>query len=468
MSKHEHRIVKVLPGSIGEEMGVEKDDVLLAVNGRESQDIFDYQYDMESDYVELTIRKPSGEEWVLEIDKEENEDLGIVFDSSLMDDYKSCRNKCVFCFIDQMPPGMRETLYFKDDDSRLSFLQGNYVTLTNMSDEDIERIIRYHMSPINISVHTTNPDLRCRMLNNRFAGESLKKIDRLCEAGILMNGQIVLCKDLNDGEELNRTLKDLTRFYPAMQSVSVVPVGLTKYREGLYPLKPLEKADAEKTLALIHHWQDVMMEKHGVHFVHASDEFYLLAEQELPEEERYDGYLQLENGVGMLRLLLDEAEDAISDLEGDQRERCVSIASGRLAAPFIRRIAEWVRKKFPKLDIRVYDIRNDFFGERITVSGLITGQDLIAQCKERELGECLYLPLNMFRSGEEVFLDDLTREDAEKALGVPVSILHPSGYELVYAMAGEEDMEEGEDFRGYEIPEDLDDSLYFSDNTDTE
>lgn len=450
MKKYEHRIVKTLPGSIAQEMGVEAGDVLLAVNGKESQDVFDYQYDMESEYVELTIRKPSGEEWVLEIDKEEKEDLGLVFESSLMDDYRSCSNKCVFCFIDQMPPGMRKTLYFKDDDSRLSFLQGNYVTLTNMSDEDIERIIRYHMSPINISVHTTNPELRCRMLNNRFAGKALKKIDRLFEAGIIMNGQIVLCKDLNDKEELRRTLNDLTKYWPCMQSVSVVPVGLSRYREGLYPLKPLEKEDAEDVLEIIHSFQDRMWKEHGTHFVHASDEWYLLAGQELPEEERYDGYLQLENGVGMLRLLLNECEDALSDLTGDDREREVSIATGKLAGPFLKRIGGWVTERFPGVKVKVYEIRNDFFGERITVSGLITGQDLIKQLTGQNLGECLLLPINMFRSGEEVFLDDLTRKDVEDALKTPVMITPSDGYSLIGSILGEEDIF-GEELSPYEI-----------------
>ena len=299
MSK-EHIIYKVTPGSIAEEMEIEAGDVLVSVNGKEIEDVFDYHYVVNDEYLELLIRKADGEEWELEIEKEYNEDLGIEFENGLMDDYKSCTNKCIFCFIDQMPPGMRETLYFKDDDSRLSFLQGNYVTLTNMKDKDLDRIIQYHMGPINISVQTTNPELRCMMLHNRFAGDALKKIDKLYDAGIPMNGQIVLCKGVNDGAELERSISDLTKYLPYMESVSVVPVGLSKYRDGLYPLEPFTKEDAIEVIDMIEKWQKKCLEEYDLHFIHASDEWYMLAERPLPEEESYDGYIQLENGVGMM------------------------------------------------------------------------------------------------------------------------------------------------------------------------
>ena len=452
-----HTILRVQPGSIAEEMELEAGDRVVAINGQTIEDIFDYDYLEEDEYLELLVEKADGEEWLLEIEKEEKEDLGIVFENGLMDDYRSCHNRCIFCFIDQMPPGMRDTLYFKDDDSRLSFLQGNYVTLTNMSDHDVERIIRYHMSPINVSVQTMNPELRCRMLNNRFAGEALKKLDRFYEAGIGMNGQIVLCKGINDGEELERTIRELARYAPVMQSVSVVPVGLSKYREGLYPLEPIGKEDAARTIDQIERWQKHFVETYGIHFIHASDEFYILAGREVPEEARYDGYLQLENGVGMLRLLLNEAKEELAMLEGDDRERTVTAATGRLAAPYLEQIAALVREKYPRLTIRIRPIRNDFFGERITVSGLITGQDLIAQLKDEELGEELLLPLNMFRSGEEVFLDDLTRSDAEEALQVPVNIVKSSGRAFVDALIGKT-FEDGEweDFPGYELKENRD------------
>ena len=306
-----HIVSKVLPGSIAEELEIEPGDELVSVSGKEIEDILDYHYLMNDEYVELLIRKPNGEEWELEIEKEYEDDIGIEFENGLMDNYRSCHNKCIFCFIDQMPKGMRDTLYFKDDDSRLSFLQGNYVTLTNMSDHDIDRIVYYHMEPMNISFQTMNPDLRCKMLHNRFAGEALKKVDRFYEAGIHMNGQIVLCKGVNDGAELDFSIRELIKYLPYLQSVSVVPVGLSKYRDGLFPLEPFEKEDAKKVLDLIHGWQKKAYQEYGIHFVHASDEWYILAEQPFPPAEQYDGYLQLENGVGMMRLLLDDQSQTV-------------------------------------------------------------------------------------------------------------------------------------------------------------
>ena len=311
--KGKHIVSKVLPGSIAEELEIEPGDELVSVSGKEIEDILDYHYLMNDEYVELLIRKSNGEEWELEIEKEYEDDIGIEFENGLMDNYRSCHNKCIFCFIDQMPKGMRDTLYFKDDDSRLSFLQGNYVTLTNMSDHDIDRIVYYHMEPMNISFQTMNPDLRCKMLHNRFAGEALKKVDRFYEAGIHMNGQIVLCKGVNDGAELDFSIRELTKYLPYLQSVSVVPVGLSKYRDGLFPLEPFDKEDAKKVLDLIHGWQEKVCQEYGIHFIHASDEWYILAEQPFPPAEQYDGYLQLENGVGMMRLLLDEVKEEMGN-----------------------------------------------------------------------------------------------------------------------------------------------------------
>jgi putative radical SAM enzyme (TIGR03279 family) len=448
VSYKEHKIDRIDPGSIAEEMEIEAGDVLISVNGKEIEDVFDYHYLIHDEYLVVVIRKPDGEEWELEIEKDYDEDLGIEFENGLMDDYKSCHNKCIFCFIDQMPKGMRDTLYFKDDDSRLSFLQGNYVTLTNMKEKDLNRIIEYKLAPINISVQTTNPRLRCMMLNNRFAGEALKKIDLLYEAGIEMNGQIVLCKGVNDGEELERSIRDLTKYLPYMESVSVVPVGLSKFREGLYPLEPFTKEDACQVLDTIHKWQKVCLKSHGTHFIHASDEWYLLAERELPDEDNYDGYIQLENGVGMIRLLLNEFREALSNLLADvqdkalsqemfkelAREHEISLATGRLAAPFLTILSQELMAQFPNYHIRVYTIRNDFFGERITVSGLLTGQDLAAQLKEQKLGERLLLPCNLLRSGENVFLDDMTLEELENTLQVPIDIVKSSGQDLLDAM----------------------------------
>ena len=436
----EHKIRAVLPGSIAEELELEPGDVLLAVNDHEIEDVFDYHYYTNEEYLTVLVRKPDGEEWELEIEKEFEEDLGIEFESSLMDDYRSCRNHCIFCFIDQMPPGMRETLYFKDDDSRLSVLQGNYVTLTNMSDHDIDRIIHYHLGPINISFQTTNPDLLCKMLHNRFAGDVFPKIRRLADAGIELNGQIVLCRDINDGAELERSISDMTSYLPALRSVSVVPVGLSKYRESLYPLKPFDAQSAGEVIDLIESWQKKIYPQYGVHFVHASDEWYLLAGRPLPEEERYDGYLQLENGVGMLRLLKEEVEETLAEVKPDVEtpKRRVSIATGRLAGPFLKELGKRIETVHQNVTLQIFEIRNDFFGESITVSGLITGQDLIAQLKDQDLGDELLLPTNMIRSGERVFLDDLTIEDAEEALGIPIRIVESGGRDLVCAVTGEE------------------------------
>ena len=437
-----HVIGRVMPGSIAEELEIEAGDRLLTIDNTEIEDIFDYQFLVQDTYIEVLIEKPNGEQWLLEVDKDFDEDLGIEFENGLMDEYRSCHNKCIFCFIDQMPKGMRETLYFKDDDSRLSFLQGNYVTLTNMSEHDIDRIIRYHLAPINISFQTMNPQLRCKMLNNRFAGEALKKVDRLYEAGIAMNGQIVLCKGVNDGEELENSISQLTKYLPHLESVSVVPVGLSRYREGLYPLEPFTREDAREVLRSIHGWQEKIYREHGTHFIHASDEWYILAQEELPEEERYDGYLQLENGVGMTRLLLSEFARGREQL---RRERQIpdmsvreelSIATGRLAYPYIRRMAQEMTEDFPGLEIHVYAIRNDFFGEMITVSGLLTGQDILAQLRDKPLGRRLLLPQNVLRSGETVFLDDLTLEELKNTLQVEINIVKSSGYDFIDAVLG--------------------------------
>ena len=435
--KNEHIVEKVLSGSIAEEMEITPGDALLEINGHKIEDIFDYQYYTQDEYIEILVRKPSGEEWLLEIDKGYDEDLGITFENGLMDDYRSCHNKCIFCFIDQMPKGMRDTLYFKDDDSRLSFLQGNYVTLTNMSDEDVDRIIRYNLSPINVSFQTTNPELRCRMLNNRFAGQALERAWKLAQAGIIMNGQIVLCKGVNDGAELDRSIRDLSAYLPNLESVSVVPLGLSKYRDGLYPLEPFTKEDAQDVLRIIHGWQNKIYPEYGTHFVHASDEWYILAEEELPQEEQYDGYLQLENGVGMLRLLLDEFAEAMEEdrINGRQaRAKHITLATGRLAYRFIKQMAMQMEERYEGLQIDVIAIRNDFFGEMITVSGLLTGQDIMAQLKDRDLGEKLLLPQNVLKSGEPVFLDDYTLDDIEKALQVRIDIVKSSGRDFIEAI----------------------------------
>lgn len=444
MKNNKHKIEKVKENSIAMELGIEAGDLLLEINGNKIEDIFDFQYQTEEEYIEVLIQKENGEEWLLEIEKEMGEDLGIQFENGLMDQYRSCTNKCIFCFIDQMPKGMRDTLYFKDDDSRLSFLQGNYITLTNMSDHDIDRMIKYRLSPINISFQATNPEVRRMMLHNRFAGEILEKVQKFYDAGIVMNGQIVLCKGINDGKELERSIKDLYNFLPLLQSVSVVPVGLSKHRDGLYPLEPFTKEDGIEVLECIHKWQKRAMEEHELHFVHASDEWYLLAEKELPEEENYDGYLQLENGVGMLRLFGNEFKERLQQLKKKysgkkliHREE-ISIMTGRLAYPIIKDLCCRLMEEVEGLIIHVHGIRNDFFGERITVSGLLTGSDIIAQGKELPLGARLLLPENLLRSGEEVLLDDYTLEDLKKSLQVPIDIVKSSGCDLIDTILKEE------------------------------
>ena len=418
-------------------MEIEPGDNILAVNDHPIEDIFDYQYLINDEYIELLVRKPDGEEWLLEIDKDYDEDLGIVFENSLMDNYKSCYNKCIFCFIDQNPKGMRDTIYFKDDDSRLSFLQGNYITLTNMKEKDIDRIINYHLAPINISVHTTNPKLRCSMLNNRFAGAILEYIRKFYEAGIPMNGQIVLCKGINDGEELWRSISDLMEFVPVMESLSVVPVGLSDYRDGLFHLEPFTKEDAEDVIDIIEHFQKKAYEKHGTHFVQASDEWYINAGREFPEAERYDGFIQLENGVGMVRLLMDEFESEWDSIEGDDREYEVSMVTGVLVYDSIKMLADRIPEKFPNVKIHLYKIINDFFGHRITVTGLLTGGDIRKQLTGKTLGQRLVLPSNTLMADEPKFLDDVTLAELTDALQVEVCIVESSGADFIHAVIGD-------------------------------
>ncbi len=431
--KQKHIVAKVLPDSIAEELGLEPGDEILKINNEEIKDILDYMFLVQDEEIVLTVRTRQGEEVDVEIEKDADEDLGIEFENDFMDNYRSCKNKCIFCFIDQMPPGMRETLYFKDDDDRLSFLQGNYVTLTNMDDDEVDRIIRYRLEPINISFQTMNPELRCKMLNNRFAGEALKKADKLYEAGIVMNGQIVLCKGWNDKEELEYSLSQMYKYVPVLESVSIVPVGLSKYREGLAKLEPFNKEDAKEVIKTVKKWQDIAYKEHGIHFVHASDEWYLLAEEELPDPETYDGYLQLANGVGMITSEREdfyfEYNDLIENYKKDNDHKAVKITcvTGKLAFSLIKEMAVRMEEALPNLTIEVIAIRNDFFGELITVTGLITATDLMNQLKDRELGDSLCIHECMLRSGEEVFLDDYSVSDVMSTLQVKVVIVKSNG-----------------------------------------
>lgn len=431
MKKKAHIIKEIEQDSIAEELELAPGDELISINGTQIKDALDYNYLIKDEELTVLIRKSNGEEWELDIEKDFDEDLGIIFEEGLMDEYRSCRNKCIFCFIDQMPPGMRETLYFKDDDARLSFLQGNYITLTNMSDEEIDRILFYKLSPINISVHTTNEELRCRMLHNRFAGSALDKMRRLKEGGITMNGQIVLCKGWNDGEELEKTIHDLAAYLPEMQSVSVVPVGLTKFREGLVELEGFNKEEALVVLDTIHRWQNIFLTHYGTRFIYASDEWYIKAGLPIPDADSYEGYPQIENGVGLIRSLQEEFAEYYEELAGDDRTRELSIATGVLAAPYIKQLTEKLKIKYPKINVEVYTIINNYFGNEITVAGLITGGDITAQLKGKNLGAALLIPDVMLRNGETVLLDDVTVEEMENTLQTKIRIVQSDGKSFI-------------------------------------
>lgn len=436
-----HVIKSVNKGSIADSLGILPGDIVIKIDDNEIEDIFDYQFMTLADELVLTILR-GDEEWEYEIEKGENEDIGLVFENGLMDNYRRCSNNCIFCFIDQMPPGMRDTLYFKDDDSRLSFLQGNYITLTNLSEKDLGRIVRYNLSPVNVSIHTMNPELRCRMLGNRFAGSSLQKLNVLADAGIEMNGQVVLCKGINDGKELEFTISELMKYIPSFRSLSVVPVGLSKYRDGLFHLEPFEKDDCAEVIDIIEGYQKQCMEKYGIHFVHASDEFYLTAGRSMPEADRYDGYLQLDNGVGMIRSFIDERDEQIEkrmqdgSFDKDHGGKHITLVTGVLAYPIISESARMVEERANGLKIDVYAIRNDFFGERITVSGLLTGQDIIAQLKGRDLGDEIRLPESVVRAGTDVFLDDIKVSEVSDALQVRVVTIKSNGYDFVDSCLG--------------------------------
>ncbi|MDD5936340.1 MAG: DUF512 domain-containing protein [Clostridiales bacterium] len=426
-----HIIKRVLPGSIAEELELCAGDELLRINGKKMKDVIDYHYLIHDEFLTIIVVKQNGEEWELEIEKDYDDDLGIEFEDGLMDQYQSCHNKCIFCFIDQNPKGMRDTIYFKDDDARLSFLQGNYITMTNMTEEEVDRICFYKLSPINISVHTTNKELRCQMLHNRFAGDKLDFLQKFYDAGLEMNGQVVLCPEINDGAELDRTIEDLSNLLPYMRSMSIVPIGLSKHREGLTHLRKFTKEEARQVIEQVEGWQKKIKKERGTRFVFLSDEWYLKAELPIPEEDYYEGYTQIENGVGMIRSLVDEVDEAIKELEADDLPRHCSLITGTLAASTIYDITKKVEKKFPNTRAIVYPIVNEFYGHDITVAGLLTGEDIIAQLKGKDLGEYLIMPDVMLRSEEEVLLDDVTVKDIEKALQTPIRIVKSDGMSLV-------------------------------------
>lgn len=434
----------VQPDSAAYEAGIEPGDLLLSINGQVIQDIFDYRFLTTDSDLLVEIEKKNGELWEIEVEKDEYEDLGIDFEDPLILEAKSCTNKCVFCFIDQLPKGMRETVYFKDDDSRLSFLSGNYITLTNLGEKELERIIRYRMSPVNVSVHTANPELRKIMLGNRFAGDVLDKIRTLTDGGISVNTQIVLCKGLNDGPELDKTLEELSGLHPGVASISVVPVGMTKWREGLYRLEPFDRQDSAFVLKQVEVWQQKLLKKHDTRLVYLADEFYIMAGHKLPSCREYEDFPQIENGVGLMSLLLFEFHQYL-EKQGKKLDRycskfnghrMVSIATGICAYPYIKQLAQQLEKRYNNLEVAVYPIKNNYFGENVTVTGLLTGGDLLEQLEAKEIGSELLISRSMLKSGEELFLDDYTVAELGSKLGKRVTVAENSGEDLIKKILG--------------------------------
>ena len=426
------KIYNVTKGSHAEKAGIKSGETLLKINSNEIVDVLDYRFYQVNRTLSLEISDGENSRTV-EITKGEYDEIGLEFETYLMDEQHSCRNKCIFCFIDQLPKGLRKSLYFKDDDSRLSFLFGNYITLTNITEHEIERIIKMHISPINVSVHTTNPELRCKMMNNRFAGDALKNLKRFADAGITLNCQIVACPGINDGDELLRTMRDLENL--GVEMTAIVPVGLTAYREGLYPLVPYNKETAAQTLDLIESYGDMCKEKHGRRIFFAGDEFYILAEREIPAPEFYEDFAALEDGVGMIAYLTDDVKWALEELEYDEKpSHTVTVACGTGVYPFMKKIMTMINEKFPNITINTQPIKNNFFGGGVNVSGLVTGGDLIAQLKGKNIGERLIIPSSMLRFENDLFLDDVSTDDVERELKVELVAVNNNGTDLVNAI----------------------------------
>lgn len=433
-----NQIAKILPGSIAEENELEVGDRLISINGNAVVDIIDYKFLITDELIQINIEKADGRVWDIEIEKDYDEDLGIQFVEAMLDKPKSCHNKCIFCFIDQLPEGMRETLYFKDDDSRLSFFQGNFVTLTNMKEEDIDRIIKYKISPINVSVHTTDPELRKIMLNNKFAGNVYDRLKRLTDASIKINCQVVSCPGINNGKELIKTIEDLYKLYPSIENLAVVPVGITKFREGLFNLTLYDKNTAIQEIESVKELQQKYMSEIGSPFIRLSDEFYVTAQIDVPEEEFYDGYDQLEDGIGMIRLLRSVIDEDIENLKLNNSGSFTFI-TGQSAYEEILKVAKKITDYNKKINIDVKKIVNNFFGETITVAGLLTGKDIIEQLQHEKLGEYLIMPINMLKKGyelgdydEQIFLDNITVGDLEKSLNTKVLICDYTGEDLIH------------------------------------
>lgn len=428
MKYKEHKIFGIEPESIAEELEIERGDTLVWINEESIQDVFDYRYLIADESIDVCIRKANGEEWILEIDKEYGQDLGLVFENSLMDELIRCRNKCKFCFIDQLPPNMRQTVYFKDDDWRMSFLNGNYITLTNMSQKDIERLIKYRLSPLNVSIHATDEKVRMDLLSNRFAGRIMEQLKMLIDAGIEINGQIVLCKGLNDGKILDKTIEDLSQFIPHILSLTVVPVGVSKFREGLATLEGFDELAAKEVVEVIGKWQKFYLEKMGTRFVFAADEFYLTGKVPLLSYDEYEDFPVLDNGVGMITKFKQELENGLERAQSDETVFECSLVTGCITEEFMKESVRLIQDKFPNIIIHVYPVVNHFFGENITVTGLLTGQDIINTLQEgKPLGRVLFFAENMLKSGEPVLLDDYTVDNVSEALNIPIEIMPNDG-----------------------------------------
>lgn len=430
-------IEDVVIGSIADELGIDPGDILVSINDVPVRDVIDYRYLISDELLDIVIEKKDGELWEFEIEKDFNEDIGIIFTNPLIDKAKTCQNKCMFCFIDQLPPNMRDTLYFKDDDSRLSFLQGNFITMTNMNEDDIQRIIDYKLSPINVSVHTTNPELRIKMLRNKKAGTIFDTLKRFHEAGLEMNCQIVLVPGVNDGLELKRTISDLSSLYPSINSVAVVPVGITKYRDGLDSLEIYDQESASKLIEQIDEMQHEYLESHGTRFVFASDEFYCVSGKELPEHDFYEGFPQYENGVGLLISFSYELVEALGGITVTQSDKRLLIATGKLATSFMKSMSEMIKDKISGLKIDVIPIKNNFFGETITVSGLITGGDLVDQVKGSEAYDAIFIPKSMMKREENIFLDNMTFGQANDLLMNRLRLVPVDGREFLESIMKE-------------------------------
>lgn len=425
-----NKVLCVVSDSIAEEMGIEIGDKLLTINDNEVKDIIDYKFLMSEEELNVAIEKENGEIWVLEIEKEYDEDIGLVFSNGIMDNARCCSNNCIFCFVDQLPKGMRSTMYFKDDDSRLSFLQGNFITLTNMSSEDIDRIIKYRISPINLSVHTTDDELRIKMVGNKKAGNIMYLIKKLTDNGIKINCQIVLCPGINNGDILLKSIKDLYSFYPNVENVAVVPIGLTKYRDNLPKLTGYDSSSAEHEIDLIVNLQDQYMKEIESPFVRLSDEFYILAEKKIPSKEFYSDFQQIEDGVGMVRILRENINNTLKNLSKTVKGS-FTFVTGVLAFNEILSISKKLITWNENLEINVYSIINNFFGTTITVSGLLTGTDIIAQLKEKELGRYIILPKNMIKPDDNIFLDDITVDELSKELNRKIILCEYTGEDLI-------------------------------------